>query len=130
MKMEGDWVDFALSGLFTLATAVTVDIASVQLFDTSFSDGITLFGSSEFTVAALIGIATLGIMFITNDNTDFGDLKEFDDVYSGALVLTAALTVGIPLIPQLGDFITSSDLLRTTAVGVMSVGYGTAAWIR
>jgi len=129
-KMEGDWLDFALSGLFTLATAVTVGIAQVQLFDTSFSDGVTLFGGSELTVAALIGIGTLGIMFVTNDNTEFGDLTTMDDVYSIALAVTAVLTVGIPLIPQLESFITSSDFLRSAAVGVMAIGYGTAAWIR
>ncbi|WP_255148992.1 hypothetical protein [Halorarius halobius] len=129
-RMEGDWLDFALAGLFTLATAVTVGIATVQIFDVQFSDAVVSLGGSSLDVATLFSLGTLAFMFITNDNTSVGDLGEFDDVYGVSLVATVGLTLAIPLVPAVEDLVTSSDFLRTAVVGVMSVGYATAAWIR
>jgi hypothetical protein len=121
-----DWYDMVMAGFFSLATAVTVGIASVQLFDTAFSDAVFSLGGSEITVATVFSLLVLGFVYVTNDN----DISSMDDFYTAALVGTVGLTLAIPLVPPVENLVTTSDLMRSLTIAVMSVGYGAASYIK
>jgi hypothetical protein len=85
-----------IAGFFSLATAVTVGIVSVQLFDTAFSDVVVSLGGSEITVATVFSLLVLGFVYVTNDN----EISSMDDFYTAALVGTVGLILAIPLVPR------------------------------
>jgi FtsH-binding integral membrane protein len=121
-----DWYDMVMAGFFTLATAVTVGIASVTLFNTAFSDALFSLGDSEITVATALSLAILGFVYVTNDN----DIDSMDDFYTAALVGTIGLTLAIPLFPPVEDLVTTNDLMRSLTIAVMAIGYGAASYIK
>lgn len=64
-----DLYDMVMAGLFSLVTAVTVGIASVQLFDTAFPDAVFSLGSSDITVATVFSPVVIGFVYVTNETT-------------------------------------------------------------
>jgi len=117
-KYEIDTEDAMVFALFGLAAASTVGIANVELFSYAFTDVIADVGSHGVTLATAVSAGSFGWVYYTNDP----DLDKLDDEYKYAVIGTAALIVGIPLVPELHNIITQSDVFALVALGIQSAG--------
>ncbi|PSQ19580.1 hypothetical protein BRD00_01580 [Halobacteriales archaeon QS_8_69_26] len=120
-KGEFDKEDVALAGVFVLAAASGVGIAEVTLFDVAFSDPVV----SGLTLGTLLSGGIFGFAYLTNDN----DLGSLDDGYTYTVYVTAALIVGIAMVPGVESFVTQNDLFRLLALVVQSLGYAAVSYM-
>lgn len=126
---NADWYDFVLAAVYTLSAAVTVGIASVQLFDVAWSDPVfNVLDGTQITVATAFSLGALGLTWVTNENDR--SVRDLEDVYMYALIGTIVATLLIPLVPAVESFVTSSDFVRSAVVGMMAVGYAAVAYIK
>ena len=117
-KHEIDTEDAAVFALFGLSAAASVGIADVQLFSYAFTDVVYNLGGRAITLATLLSAATFGFIYATNEP----DLDKLDDEYKYAVIGTAALIVGIPMVPEVYNFVTSNDAIALGAMVVQSAG--------
>lgn len=115
---EIDTEDAAVFAIFGLGAAASVGIADVQLFGYAFSDPMPFLEVGSATIATLVSLLCFGWIWVTNEP----DLDKLDDNYRYAVFGTLALIVAVPLVPQLMQFVTSSDVVALAAVMVQSAG--------
>ena len=125
---EFDKEDVVWTVLYILAAAVSVGIATVELFGVHFSDPVYSIGGSfgDITIAMTISVLILTWVYLTNDNRSLGDMS---NEYRYAVLITFLLVITIPTIPQVHDLVTSNDLFSLTAIGLQSVGYAAISYL-
>jgi hypothetical protein len=119
MKGQVDSEDAILAPVFTLAAAASVGIADVTLFNTSITDTVFSLGSTGISYAVILGLAALGIAYITNES----DLSKLDQEYYYAAIATPALMLGLEFMPALADFASGSDFIALGFVAVEAAGF-------
>ena len=125
-RAEFDKIDLLLGGLFLMSSAVTVGIAQVTLFETSWGTTASI-GPLSLQLASFISLAVLTIAYLTNENTSVSDLDRF---YRGAVLATVVLTLGVPTIPVIRDTVAASDLAAISVLVVEVLGYAAIAYIK
>lgn len=116
-----DSEDALVFALFGLAAAATVGIADVTILGYSFSDTLFNLAGTAITIASTVSIAAFGWVVYTNQ-VGMEDIQKLDQEYYIAVIVTAVLIVGIPFVPSLHDFVTSSDYVALGAIAVESAG--------
>lgn len=120
-QYEIDTEDALVFALFGLAAGAGVGIANVELFGYSFTDVITTISGIDLTVATIVSVAALGFVVFTNE-IGIDEIKNLEDWYYYVVIGTFVLVVGIPVVPQVHDFVTSNDLYALGAMLVQSAG--------
>lgn len=120
-QYEIDTEDAAVFVLFGLAAGASVGIANVQLFGYTFQDVITTISGIDLTLATIVSVAALAWVVATNE-IGMDDIRDLEEWYYYAVIGMFALVIGIPLVPQVHDFVTSNDLFALGAMLVQSAG--------
>lgn len=91
----------------------------------------------DVSLAFFVSAGALGIIMLTNELGapdlmfwDDGDDDELDEIYGGAILGTVGLLVAVEFVPQVNDFILSSDVAGTAAFLTSVVAVWAIVWIR
>lgn len=129
MRGEIDLNDAVVSPFFVLASAVSTGLLSLELFGVGFSDSIFTIGSGagaiEVTVAKMIAIAALGIVFTTN-RPDLSDMSELE---MWTAIATIGLVLAPPFMPAVEGMITGSQIAGIIAVTVQAGGFYSLSYL-
>jgi len=112
-------------------------LVSVSGFGYSFSDTLFSLGPGDVSLAYLLSVVSMAGIILTNDNEELLALDSVDkmrnsdmaDYYMYAILATAALLVGWLFLPEIQDFVTSSDVWGVAYIGVNAAAAVALGWM-
>jgi hypothetical protein len=113
------YADALLGGLFTLAAASAVGVASIELFDIQFGDVLVALGGIDVTIATALSLAVMLAAWVVNKPT-WGSLGSERQMFIGATVAIIALAT---ISSSFTDFVAGSSLWGLAVVGIEAGGY-------
>ena len=127
VQNQVDLEDAAVFGLFGLAAATTLGLASVNVWGYGSGDSIWSVADTSLTLASLVSVAALAWVVITNQ-VGMDDIQDLETEYYVAVIVTFVVVLGVPFIPASGEFVTSSDtnavvVLLVESAGVVAISY-------
>ena len=122
MELQEIGWDGTLAALFTAAAAVSLEIASVVLFDTDMSE-ILVSDPVTVTLASAVSVVALGTVWLINQpNVDRLDIEE-----RLAVVATVAIILVGIFYPSVLDPVYNDNVLGIIALAIESGGFWTIA---
>jgi hypothetical protein len=121
-----DKTDIALFTAFGLSAAVTLGIATVELYGFTLSDTAFTLGSNAIQISTLITLGALAFVYLTNESSD---LASVPDSYRYITIGAIGVSVGLAVAPDTFSVLTQNDTYALLTFAAQATAYGVISYM-